>query len=85
MNKLENALKKAVEKSKTRQGGNNEVAALQEKVKELTAERDRLRSQAEANAKLSEIMERNLDEANVKMNKMKKETRSVAGLTSSRR
>ncbi len=51
-----------------------DITALQAKVAEVTAERDRLRGQAEANAKLSEIMERNLDEANVKMDRMKKET-----------
>ena len=73
MSKLENALKKAVEKEKAKKG-NNDVAILQQKLKDVTAERDRLRGQAESNATLSEIMERNLDEANVKMDKMKKDT-----------
>ena len=76
MAKLEGALKKAVDAKKGRatNTADRDIAALQAKITEVTAERDRLRGQAEANAKLSEMMERNLDEANVKMDKMKKET-----------
>ena len=78
MTKLENTLKKAVDEKKKGKNTNSDkdkdITALQAKLADMTAERDRLRGQAEANAKLSEIMERNLDEAHVKMDKMKKET-----------
>ncbi len=73
MAKLENALKKAVEEERKGKA-DKDIAALQAKVAKVTAERDRLRGQAEANAKLSEMMERNLNEANVKMDRMMKET-----------
>lgn len=76
LQKLDKALKKAAEKEELRKKGGDgqEISDLQKKIADLTEERDKARTNAAANSKLMEMMERNFDEASVKLDKFQKET-----------
>ena len=74
--KLDKAMKKAVVKEDLwkKSGDGQDISVLQKKIANHTEERDKARTNAAANSKLMEMMERNFDEASVKLDKFQKET-----------